>query len=97
MANDFTIIVEDRPGELARVGEAPGNARVNIEAVAGVVTNGGGVVHVVVEDADAARSALDGAGIDVARDRTPGSPTSWAERTNPERSAEWPVRLPMPA
>jgi len=32
MATDFTIILEDRPGELARVGEALGNAGVNIEA-----------------------------------------------------------------
>ena len=32
MATDFTIILEDRPGELARVGEALGNAGVTIEA-----------------------------------------------------------------
>ena len=66
MATDFTIILEDRPGELARVGEALGNAGVNIEAVSGVVTDGRGVVHLVVEDADAARSAFAGAGIEVA-------------------------------
>jgi hypothetical protein len=41
---------------------------VNIEGVAGVVTDGRGVVHLVVEDADAARSALSGAGIVVARE-----------------------------
>jgi hypothetical protein len=68
MATDFTIILEDRPGELAQVGEALGNAGVNIEGVSGVVTDGHGVVHLVVEDADAARSALVGAGIEVARE-----------------------------
>lgn len=68
MATDFTIILEDRPGELARVGEALGNAGVNIEGVSGLVTDGRGVVHIAVEDGDAARSALAGADIDVARE-----------------------------
>lgn len=68
MATDFTILLEDRPGELARVGEALGNAGVNIEAVSGVVLDGRGVLHLTVEDADAARSALAGAGIRVARE-----------------------------
>jgi hypothetical protein len=68
MATDFTIILEDRPGELARVGEALGNAGVNIEGVSAVVTDGRGIVHLAVEDADAARSAFAGAGIEVARE-----------------------------
>jgi len=66
MATDFTIYLEDRPGELARVGEALGNAGVNIDGVSGVVTDGRGVLHLAIEDADGARSALAAAGIEVA-------------------------------
>ena len=68
MATDFTIILEDRPGELARVGEALGKAGVNIEGVAGAVTDDRGVLHLAVEDADGARAALDSAGVEVARE-----------------------------
>jgi hypothetical protein len=65
MATDLTIVVEDRPGELARVGEALGSAGVNIEGLAGFGFEGRGVIHVLVEDAAAARSALAGAGLEV--------------------------------
>ena len=68
MATDFTIMLADRPGELARVGEALGKAGVNIEGVAGAVTDGRGVVHLAVENADDARAALESAGIEVARE-----------------------------
>ena len=68
MATDFTIMLADRPGELARVGEALGKAGINIEGVASAVTDGRGVVHLAVEDADDARSALQAAGIEVAKE-----------------------------
>jgi hypothetical protein len=63
MATDLTIALEDRPGELARVGEALGGAGVNIEGVCGVGIGGRGVIHVLVEDAAAARQALEAAGV----------------------------------
>jgi hypothetical protein len=68
VATDFTIMLSDRPGELARVGEALGKAGVNIEGVAGAVTDGRGVLHIAVEDANGARSALNAAGVEVARE-----------------------------
>jgi hypothetical protein len=68
MPTDLTISVYDRPGELARIGEALGNAGVNIEGVAGFVVEGRGIIHLAVEDADAARSALSAAGIAVSGD-----------------------------
>jgi hypothetical protein len=68
MATDFTIILEDRTGELARVGEALGKSGVNIEGVAAAVTDGRGVLHLAVEDADGARAALHSAGVEVARE-----------------------------
>ncbi|HEX5949513.1 MAG TPA: amino acid-binding protein [Actinomycetota bacterium] len=65
MATDLTVMLEDRPGELARLGEALGGAGVNIEGVCGVGTGGRGLIHVLVEDGTAARQALEGAGITV--------------------------------
>jgi hypothetical protein len=65
MATDLTISVEDRPGELASIGEALGNAGVNIEGLCGLGMEGRGIIHVCVQDAAAARSALDAAGIKV--------------------------------
>lgn len=66
MATDLTINLEDRPGTLADMGEALGNAGVNIEGGCGFPCEGRGVFHVLVEDAAAARSALEGAGMQVA-------------------------------
>jgi hypothetical protein len=66
MATDLTIYLENRPGTLAEVGEALGNAGVNIEGGCGFPCEGRGVMHVLVNDEAAARSALEGAGIQVA-------------------------------
>jgi len=66
MATDLTIVLEDRPGELARVGEVLGGAGINIEGVAASVDGGRGIVHLLVEDAAGARAALADQGIEVA-------------------------------
>lgn len=65
MATDLQIVLEDRPGELARVGEALGNAGVNIEGIAGFGFEGRGIIHVLVGDGAAARSALEATGVSV--------------------------------
>lgn len=68
MATDLTIVLEDHPGELAKVGKALGDAGVNIEGVIGVTVADKGEVHVLVEDAVAAHNALEAAGIQVTAD-----------------------------
>lgn len=65
MATDFTITVEDRPGGLASIAEALGNAGVNIDGVCGLGFEGRGIIHVCVQDAAQARQALDAAGLKV--------------------------------
>ena len=65
MATDLTISVEDRPGELARIGEALGNAGINIEGFLGLGLEGRGIIHICVQDGSAARRALEGAGVKV--------------------------------
>ena len=69
MAKDLTVLLEDRPGALADLGEATGGAGVNIEGVCAVTAEGRGVIHILVEDASAARGALEGAGLEVAEER----------------------------
>jgi len=69
MANDLTVILEDRPGSLADLGETLGKAGINIEGGCGVQSGGKGEVHVLVENAAAAKGALEGAGIKVADER----------------------------
>ena len=65
MATDLGVSVPDTPGGLAAVGEALGNAGINIDGVFGVGLGDRGVIHVLVEDGAAARSALEGAGLNV--------------------------------
>jgi hypothetical protein len=59
MAKDLTVILEDRLGELAKVGEALGRAGVNIDGICGVTAEGRGVVHILVQDVVKARRALE--------------------------------------
>jgi hypothetical protein len=65
MATDFTISVEDRPGGLASVGEALGDAGINIEGLCGLGLEGRGIIHLCVQDGAAARRALEAAGLKV--------------------------------
>jgi len=69
MPTDLTVVVEDRPGRLADVGEALGRAGVNIEGIAATAGGGQGTIHLLVEDAAAARRALEQAGIPVQSSR----------------------------
>jgi hypothetical protein len=59
MFKDIFIVVEDRPGSLAKVGEALGKAGVNIEGICAMTVEGKGLVHILVQDAAAARQALE--------------------------------------
>lgn len=52
MPTDLTVILHDKPGELARVGEVAGSAGVHILGLAAFTGEGHGVAHVLVEDGD---------------------------------------------
>lgn len=66
MSKDLTLILEDRPGSLAKMGEALGKAGINIDGVCGVTVEGKGLIHVLVQDPVKARRALEANGIEVA-------------------------------
>jgi hypothetical protein len=67
MATDLTIYVEDRPSELGRLSQVLGAAGVNIEGFCAVTSGGGQAeIHVLVEDAADALTALAAADLEVA-------------------------------
>ena len=68
---DLTVSLEDRPGTLADLGEALGKAGINIEGLCVVTSEGRAIGHVLIEDATAARQALEGAGIKVEGEAEP--------------------------
>jgi len=68
---DLTVSLEDRPGTLADLGEALGKAGINIEGMCAVASEGRSIIHLLVADAAAARTALEGAGIKVEGEADP--------------------------
>lgn len=84
MSKDLTVVLQDRPGELARLGEATGRAGVSIQGMCALTGEGRGVIHLLFDDdaAPVAHRALEEAGLGVADERevlvidvsdTPGS------------------------
>ncbi|MCI0633472.1 MAG: ACT domain-containing protein [Actinobacteria bacterium] len=68
---DLTVSLEDRPGALADLGEALGKAGINIEGMCAVTSEGRGLIHLLVEDATATLTALEGAGVKVEGEADP--------------------------
>ncbi len=64
MAQDITVILEDKPGTLANMGKALGNAGINIKGGCGLPFEGQGIIHLLVDDPDGAIAALAGADIE---------------------------------
>jgi len=60
---DFAIELTDRPGELGRVATALSRYGVNLKAVTGLAIDHHVQVRIIADDVEAARSALQGAGI----------------------------------
>jgi hypothetical protein len=55
---DLVISVTDRPGEIARVANALARGDVNMKSIAGIGFSKQGVIRVIPDDIEAARSAL---------------------------------------
>jgi hypothetical protein len=71
MPRNLTVILHDRPGELAQLGEVLGDAGVNLRGLAAFTGEGNGIIHLLVEDEDAerAKQALHDTKIGLADDR----------------------------
>jgi hypothetical protein len=66
---DLSILLENRPGALAEMGEVLGKAGISVEGGGMWVVNGKGVAHFLFQDAAAARRALEARGITVVAER----------------------------
>lgn len=62
MAKDLTVFLANRPGTLADAGEALGKAGINIDGLGGFPCEGKGTLHILVEDGNRAKAALEAAG-----------------------------------
>ncbi len=71
MATDLTVILTDEPGQLAKLGQATGDAGVNIQGMCAFTGEGRGIIHVLVADSAVRRAveALEQAGMGVADQR----------------------------
>ena len=61
----FLVVLENRPGKLARVSEAIADRGVNITAISGITIGTQGAVALMTSDEAATRDAFRDAGIDV--------------------------------
>ena len=68
MPTDLTVVLRDEPGQLAKLGEATGDAGVNILGMCAMTGDGHGFIHLLVDDpkVGTAREALEAAGMGVA-------------------------------
>jgi hypothetical protein len=71
MPTNLTVILNDEPGQLARLGAATGAAGVNIEGMCAFTGEGRGIIHLLIADESVARAvaALEGAGLGIADQR----------------------------
>lgn len=59
----FTVVLEDRPGSLARVAQALADRGVNITAIVGVAEDTDGALMLTTSDAAATRETLAALGV----------------------------------
>ncbi|MGH3042552.1 MAG: ACT domain-containing protein [Gaiellaceae bacterium] len=69
MPTDLTVRLVDRPGAMAGACEALGDAGINIDGCCAYPAGDAGQLHLLVEDAEAAREALRAAGYEIVQDR----------------------------
>lgn len=69
MAYDITVLIDDLPGALAQVGETLGKAGINIDGYCSFTSGVKTQLHVLVQDVEEARGALEASGIQVLQER----------------------------
>ena len=66
---DIAIILENKPGALADLGEALGKENINIEGLSGSLCDGEDIVHILVEEHGKAYNTLKRAGFNIKEQR----------------------------
>lgn len=62
---NLVVMLEDRPGTIAEVTEALGEAGINIEGFCGFPSPPGGTLHLLLEDSDRAQEVITSTGATV--------------------------------
>jgi len=62
---DIAVILENRPGALADMGEILGKNNINMEGLCGIPVNNEAIIHILVEDESVAQFLLESAGFKV--------------------------------
>lgn len=62
---DIAVILENRPGALADMGETLGKNGINMGGLCGIPLNEGAVIHILVEDETVTRYVLESAGFKI--------------------------------
>ena len=63
IATEFTITLENRPGQLATLSKSLGEAEVNIRALSGMICEGKGILKLLTNDETATRARLQDLGL----------------------------------
>ncbi|MFX0207673.1 MAG: amino acid-binding protein [Candidatus Hodarchaeota archaeon] len=66
---DITIVLEDKPGTLADLGETLGKANINMEGLCGATCEGEDLIHILVEESGKAYNVLERAGFTIKEER----------------------------
>jgi len=62
---DIAVIIENRPGALADLGELLGKNGINMEGLCGIPLKDEAIIHILVEDESVARFVLEQAGFEI--------------------------------
>ena len=62
---DIAVILENRPGALADMGEILGKNGINMEGLCGIPLKDKAIIHILVEDETVARFILEEAGFEI--------------------------------
>ncbi|UCG00624.1 MAG: amino acid-binding protein [Candidatus Heimdallarchaeota archaeon] len=66
---DISVVLEDKPGTLADLGETLGKANINIEGLCGATCKGEDLIHILVEESGKAYNVLERAGFKIKEER----------------------------
>jgi hypothetical protein len=66
---DIAIVLENKPGTLAELGEILGKENINIEGICGAICEGEDLIHIAVEESGRAYNILKQAGFDIKEQR----------------------------
>ena len=69
LLKDIAIILENKPGALADLGETLGKANINMEGLCGSLCDGEDIIHVLVKEHGKAYNVLERAGFKIKEQR----------------------------